>query len=157
MIDFSERSELVRLHDLVDTLQREAEIHAQEARTQRATVHEIYQLVSDGKGEPGDWNGAEPVRAAIEALRHSLAAAMAERDDARMMLRLFTANERWNAVLDAPPPWWFRFVRGQEKPWHLIGPPAVPNDGGNQHHYLDDSANGPVLTPESRAALGGGK
>ncbi|ASK18430.1 hypothetical protein [Halomonas sp. N3-2A] len=50
-------------------LRLEAQAHAQEARTQRSTVHEIYQIVSGGKGEPGDWNGAEPVRKAFEALQ----------------------------------------------------------------------------------------
>jgi hypothetical protein len=48
-----------------EKLLQEARIHAQEARTQRATVHEIYQLCSGGKGEPGDWDGAEPVRALV--------------------------------------------------------------------------------------------
>jgi len=60
---------------LVDTLRQEAQIHAQEARTQRATVLEIYQLVSDGKGEPGDWNGAEPVRKLLRLLRAKAALA----------------------------------------------------------------------------------
>jgi hypothetical protein len=34
----------------------------QEARAANATIAEIYQLCSGGKGEPGNWNGAEPVR-----------------------------------------------------------------------------------------------
>jgi hypothetical protein len=55
--------------ELIDRLRLEAQIHAQEARTQRATVHEIYQLVTGGTGEPGDWNGAEPVRQALESIR----------------------------------------------------------------------------------------
>ncbi|BCB62175.1 hypothetical protein HaloA020_28760 [Halomonas sp. A020] len=50
-------------------LRLEAQAHAQEARTQRSTVHSIYQIVSEGAGEPGDWNGAEPVRKAFEALQ----------------------------------------------------------------------------------------
>ena len=48
-----------------ETLKQQAEIWAQEARTQKSTVHEIYQLCTGGKGEPGDWHGAEPVRAVI--------------------------------------------------------------------------------------------
>jgi hypothetical protein len=55
--------------DLIDRLRLEAQIHAQEARAQRATVHEIYRLVTGGAGEPGDWNGAEPVRQAFERIR----------------------------------------------------------------------------------------
>ncbi len=38
---------------------QQAQIHAQEARTQKATVLEIYQLLGIQKG---DWNGAQPVR-----------------------------------------------------------------------------------------------
>jgi len=48
-----------------DLLLQEARIHAQEARTQRSTVHEIYQLSTGATGEPGDWHGAEPVRALV--------------------------------------------------------------------------------------------
>lgn len=58
------------LIDANDRLRLEAQIHAQEARTQRATVHEIYQVVTVCKGEPGDWNGARPVREAFERLRN---------------------------------------------------------------------------------------
>ncbi len=55
-------AENTRLKDLTADLRQQAEAHAQEARTQRSTVHEIYQIISGGTGEPGDWNGAEPVR-----------------------------------------------------------------------------------------------
>ena len=59
-----------------DRLLSEAQIHAQEAATQRSTVREIYQLVTGGRGEPGDWHGAEPVRALV-----------AERDQLRTAIR----------------------------------------------------------------------
>ncbi|TFH84949.1 hypothetical protein EQG41_19705 [Billgrantia azerbaijanica] len=55
-----------------ERLEQEARIHAQEARTQRATVQAIYQLVTGATGEPGDWHGAEPVRELV-----------AERDEMR--------------------------------------------------------------------------
>lgn len=58
---------------LVETLKREAQLHAQEARTANATIAEIYREVSGGKGEPGNWNGAEPVRAELTALRARVA------------------------------------------------------------------------------------
>lgn len=45
-----------------DHLKLQAETHAQEARTAKATIHEIYQLCTGATGEPGSWNGAEPVR-----------------------------------------------------------------------------------------------
>lgn len=55
--------------DLISRLRMEAEAHAQEARTQRATVHKIYQHVTGATGEPADWNGAVPVIAEIDRLR----------------------------------------------------------------------------------------
>lgn len=72
-----------------ENLRLEAQAHAQEARTQRATVHEIYQIISGGNGEPGDWNGAEPVRKAFVALavRVEKAERNSERDkDAFVMM-----------------------------------------------------------------------
>lgn len=60
-----------RIRDLEaerDHLEHQARIHAQEARTQTATVHEIYRLCTGGEGEPGSWNGAEPVRRIISEL-----------------------------------------------------------------------------------------
>ncbi|WGK60561.1 hypothetical protein QAO71_10695 [Halopseudomonas sp. SMJS2] len=66
---------LIRLSDyealqvLCDRLQLEAQCHAQEARTANATIAEIYRLVSGGTGEPGNWNGTEPVRRKLEELQ----------------------------------------------------------------------------------------
>ncbi|WP_347822773.1 hypothetical protein [uncultured Planktomarina sp.] len=59
--------EIERLRELCEKLRREAEMHAQEARTQKSTVHECYQAVSGGTGEPGDWNGAQPIRDYVAA------------------------------------------------------------------------------------------
>ena len=53
--------------DPVARLRLEAQCHAQEARTANATINEIYQIVSGGRGEPGNWHGAEPVRRYVEA------------------------------------------------------------------------------------------
>lgn len=52
---------------LAERLKQEAQIHAQEARTANATIAEIYQLCTGATGEPGNWNGAEPVRALLAA------------------------------------------------------------------------------------------
>src|SRR5690606_9068767 len=57
------------LQVLCDRLQLEAQCHAQEARTANATIAEIYRLVSGGTGEPGNWNGAEPVQRKLEELQ----------------------------------------------------------------------------------------
>lgn len=66
-------AEIGRLVSLSERLRLEAEAHAQEARTQRATVHEIYQCVSGATGEPGDWHGAEPARVILADLRAEVA------------------------------------------------------------------------------------
>lgn len=52
-----------------DRLKLEAQLHAQEARTQRCTVHEIYQLIGSQKG---DWNGAVPVKEFIQSIEGAL-------------------------------------------------------------------------------------
>jgi len=54
---------------LVERLKREAVQHAQEARTANATIAEIYQAVTGGTGEPGNWQGAEPIKAELTRLR----------------------------------------------------------------------------------------
>lgn len=53
---------------MVERLRMEAQGHAMEARTQRGTVRDIYQVVTGAIGEPGDWNGANPVRERIGQL-----------------------------------------------------------------------------------------
>lgn len=52
--------------NLISRLKHEAQIHAQEARTANSTITEIYQVISGATGEPGNWNGAEPVRAYVQ-------------------------------------------------------------------------------------------
>jgi len=54
--------EISLLKDLAERLKQEAQIHAQEARTANNTIAEIYRLCTGATGEPGNWNGAEPVR-----------------------------------------------------------------------------------------------
>jgi hypothetical protein len=50
----------------------QAQIWKQEARCANDTIGQIYQAVTGAKGEPGNWNGAEPVKALVaerDALR----------------------------------------------------------------------------------------
>lgn len=72
----SERDALaVRVRELTELAERlklEAQIHAQEARTANAIIAEIYQCVTGGTGEPGNWNGAEPVRRRVRELEAAL-------------------------------------------------------------------------------------
>ena len=73
--------------DLEERLKLEAQIQAQEARSHRATVREIYQAITGRTGEPGDWNGAKPVLALIEerdrlrARVDALTGLLSQRDD----------------------------------------------------------------------------
>ena len=53
---------LAKSSNRADHLLMQAQIWASEAKTQRATVREIYQVTTFASGEPGDWNGAKPVR-----------------------------------------------------------------------------------------------
>ncbi|MFT0875090.1 hypothetical protein VRZ08_00910 [Rhodopseudomonas sp. G2_2311] len=63
------RDQISRISAERDAILRQAEAHALEARTANATIYEIYRVVSGATGEPGNWNGAEPVRKAFEAQR----------------------------------------------------------------------------------------
>lgn len=62
---------------LYDACKQQAQIWKQEARAANHTIGQIYQVVTGAKGEPGNWNGAEPVRQLIaerDALREALEA-----------------------------------------------------------------------------------
>lgn len=68
------QAELDAANALCEKLKQEAEIHAQEARTHKSTVHKIYQLVTGATGEPGNWNGAKPVKQLIDRIAELTAA-----------------------------------------------------------------------------------
>jgi hypothetical protein len=80
-------AENTQLKALVDRLRTEAQIHAQEARTANATIYDIYQVVSGGTGELGNWHGVEPVREALERLKVDLAQAREREARLRVLLR----------------------------------------------------------------------
>lgn len=69
-------AEVEQLQSKYEQCKQQAEIWAQEARAQKATVHEIYQFITGATGEPGDWNGAKPVVEYVEQLREALASIM---------------------------------------------------------------------------------
>ncbi|WP_048647521.1 hypothetical protein [Nitratireductor soli] len=66
-------AEIERLTNLTDQLRMEAQLHSGEARAANASLREAYQAVSGGRGEPGSWNGAEPIKAEVSRLRAKLA------------------------------------------------------------------------------------
>ncbi|SDF71912.1 Protein of unknown function [Onishia taeanensis] len=61
-VEYVRRDKYDALAEKLEAVRLEAKTHAQEARTQRSTVHEIYQLVTGASGEPGDWHGVKPIR-----------------------------------------------------------------------------------------------
>ena len=63
------RAQVAELEDQKEAVIQQAQIWRQEARTMQNTVAECYQAVTGKTGEPGDWNGANPVRECIENLR----------------------------------------------------------------------------------------
>lgn len=65
---------------LNETLRQQAESHAMEARTMRTSLHECYQAVTGSKGEPGNWNGAEPIKAYVEAAQLRIKTLEAEKE-----------------------------------------------------------------------------
>lgn len=68
---------------LIERLKLEAQAHAGEARTANATIGEIYQAISGATGEPGNWNGAEPVRAYVAAKDATIARLRGALENAR--------------------------------------------------------------------------
>ena len=70
------RQQLEQAEARADACQLQAQIWKQEARAQSSTVAEIYQELTGKTGEPGDWNGVQPLKPAIlrkqaEAVEHS--------------------------------------------------------------------------------------
>lgn len=96
--------EILRLKDALkeaearsEALRRQAEQWAMEARAHKSSLHEAYQAVTGATGEPGNWNGAVPIIAAIGALR-----ARAEKAEAAL-------EEAVGALNDALAGW--RYIR----------------------------------------------
>lgn len=63
--------ELDELRNKVAALQQQAEAWKMEAAAHKASLHEVYQLLTDATGEPANWNGARPVKQFLEADRES--------------------------------------------------------------------------------------
>ena len=57
----------------VEAMKLQAQVWASEARAQKATVHACYEAITGKTGEPGDWNGAEPIRRYVAEERDALA------------------------------------------------------------------------------------
>jgi len=60
---------------LADRLKLEAQMHAGEARAANSTIYEIYQALSGGKGEPGNWHGATPAIEYVASVKDLLSEA----------------------------------------------------------------------------------
>jgi hypothetical protein len=55
-----------------ESLRRQAEQWAMEARAHKSSLHEAYQAVTGATGEPGNWNGARPIIEAFAGLERKL-------------------------------------------------------------------------------------
>lgn len=87
-------AKLAEVEALAERLKLEAQGHAQEARTANATIAECYQVATGSTGEPGNWHGAEPIR----ALKAKLAAAEAREAGlrkARADIAAMPTREEW--------------------------------------------------------------
>ena len=62
----------MKAENRADAILQEARIWKQGALTHESSLAESYQLISNFKGEPGTWNGAEPIRQYIENNRRNL-------------------------------------------------------------------------------------
>ncbi|WP_418122296.1 hypothetical protein [Variovorax sp. 160MFSha2.1] len=96
---------------LIERLKTEARLHAQEARTANSTIAEIYRIVSNGTGEPGNWNGAEPVRKCIEGLRAKLAS-LPPADPGAVALECYDAGLLSNFG-GGNVEWWQDYIRAE--------------------------------------------
>lgn len=91
--------------DLADRLKLEAQVHAMEARTQTATVHECYQAASGATGEKASHHGANPVRERIASLE-------AERDELRATVERY--REALEEIRDHP---WNEYRNPHDHPY----------------------------------------
>lgn len=71
----------------------QAQCWSHEAKAQKATVLESYQAASGATGEPGDWNGAEPIRRLVERAE---AAELAQREATTAAIANYECVERWH-------------------------------------------------------------
>ncbi len=85
--------EVERLGELAERLKLETQIHASESKTANATIYACYQAVTGSTGEPGNWNGAQPVVESLTALREK-----AERLEG-LILRLASDEPRISEII----------------------------------------------------------
>jgi DNA repair exonuclease SbcCD ATPase subunit len=65
-----------------DSLKLQAVAQAQEMRSHKSSLHEAYQYITGATGEPGNWNGARPIKEAVDKLRQALTAERQRREEA---------------------------------------------------------------------------
>jgi hypothetical protein len=85
-------ADLQQARNLCERLMLEAQGHAQEACTANATIAEIYQAVSGGTGEPGNWHGAKPVVDALAQAREERTALLVNEQNLREELAALRAS-----------------------------------------------------------------
>ena len=89
------QTRITELEALSERLKQEAQIHAMEARTANATIHEIYQLITGATGEPANWHGAEPVREYIASMKAQLTDAQKDARHATLTQKIPNTVRHW--------------------------------------------------------------
>lgn len=85
-----------------EALKLQAQCWKFEAKAQKATVHESYQAITRATGEPGDWNGANPVRARIKVLLEVVESAAAADQYLENPEAIFRLARMARAALEKP-------------------------------------------------------
>jgi hypothetical protein len=86
---------------LVERLRDEAQMWKMEAMAHKSSLHEAYQACSGATGEPGNWNGAEPIKATIASLTDHIETLEREQAEAEAVIRPFAgAADYWAAFGD---------------------------------------------------------
>jgi hypothetical protein len=70
-----------------DSLKLQAVAQAQEMRSHKSSLHEAYQYITGATGEPGNWNGARPIKEAVDKLRQALTAERQRREAVEAIAR----------------------------------------------------------------------
>lgn len=78
--------------ELAERLKVETQGHASEARTANSTIYEVYQVLSGGRGQLGNWNSAEPARQFVAQVQEVLAPFLNVRDQFPESAKLINKN-----------------------------------------------------------------
>lgn len=95
------RAYVGELEILVSRLRLEAQGHSMEADTANGTIADVYQAITSATGEPGNWNGAAPVKAYVKAAEARISDLEARLKEAERVMadvvKVFVASKNSNS------------------------------------------------------------